>query len=380
MAESTRSEFVRAKLHIARAFRGLTQQELANKAALTQAFVSQIEKGHKSPSEDVLAALAHALDFATSFFLEPADDLFLETECNFRRRKTTPAFLRERLVAQGNVFNLAVGYLDKTLRLPKLSVPALTARSPAEIEKAADHCRAAWGVGLNLPCTNVVRAAELQGVMTTRFAGHAAQIDAFSRSGARPLIVLNSDKGSTSRARWDVAHELGHLVLHRGRPEGDEQREEEADVFASAFLLPREGFCREFPGVQRIDWPMVFRFKARWIASAAAIVRRAYQLQRIDAAEYRRAYKYMSFKGWLKGEPQEPPQENPESIPLALGVLYTRRGETHGDLARRLGLTPSILRDVGIEPSEAEAQSAARPPPAGRVVPLRRTQPRKGDE
>lgn len=372
MAEASRSEFIAAKLHVARTFRGLTQQELANQAALTQAFVSQIEKGHKSPSEDALAALAHALDFAVAFFTEPPEDLFQEDECNFRRRKTTPAFLRERLVAQGNVFNIAVRYLDRALRLPKLAIPDLTVRAPEEIEKAADHCRVAWGVGLNLPCTNVVRAAELHGVVTTRFAGHAAQIDAFSRSGARPLIVLNSDKGSTSRARWDVAHELGHLVLHRGRAEGDEEREEEADAFAGAFLLPREGFCREFPETRRIDWSMIFRFKKRWIASAAAIVRRAYRLNRIDAVEYRRAYKYMSFKGWLKGEPEEPKPEDPESVPLALGVLYTRRQETHSDLARRLGLTPAILRDVGIEPSGAEAESAAPPPPAGRVIPLRR--------
>lgn len=368
----TTPEFVPEKLHVARAFRGLTQQELANKAALTQAFVSQIEKGHKAPSDDVLAALAHALGFAVAFFTEPAEDLFAETECNFRRRKTTPAFVRERLVAQGNVFNIVVHHLDRVLRLPKANVPALTARAVEEIERAADHCRMDWGVGRNLPCTNVVRAAERQGIMTTRFAGHAAQIDAFSRPGPRPLIILNSDKGSTSRARFDVAHEVGHLVLHQNRPEGDEEREKEADVFASSFLLPRDAFCREFPMSSRVDWAAVFRFKARWKVSAAAIVRRAYDLQRIDAMEYRRAYKYMSFKGWLKGEPEEPPEENPESAPIALRLLYTRRGETHENVARRLGLTASVLRDVGVEPSDAETESSDALPPAGRVVPLRR--------
>lgn len=372
MAETRTPEFVPAKLHVARAFRGLTQQELANKAALTQAFVSQLEKGHKAPSDDVLAAIAHALGFATSFFLEAGDDLFGEAECNFRRRKSTPAFVRERLVAQGNVFNVVVRYLDSALRLPKVAVPCLTSGATEQIERAADHTRVVWGVGLNLPCTNVVRAAERQGVVTTRFAGHAAQIDAFSRPGSRPLIVLNSDKGSTSRARWDVAHEVGHLVMHQNRPEGDEGREREADRFASSFLLPREAFCREFPVSRRIDWAAVFRLKARWKVSAAAIVRRAHDLDRIDAVEYRRAYKYMSMKGWLKGEPHEPPEEEPESVPLAFGVLYTRRGQSHGDVARQLGLTSSALRDVGIEPSEAELKNESSPPP-GKVVPIRRT-------
>jgi transcriptional regulator with XRE-family HTH domain len=82
MSETPTAEFIPAKLHIARAFRGLTQQELANKTALTQAFVSQIEKGHKAPSDDVLAALAHA-GFATSFFLAPVDDLFPRMSATF---------------------------------------------------------------------------------------------------------------------------------------------------------------------------------------------------------------------------------------------------------------------------------------------------------
>lgn len=355
---------------IARAFRGLTQQELANKAALTQSFVCQVERGHRAPTDDVAASLAHALGFAVPFFAQGDEDLFEEDECNFRRRKTTPAFVRERLVAQGNVFNLVVRYVDGAVRLPKVAIPRAGAGAPEEIEVAADRCRIAWGLGPNLPCANVVRVAERQGVVTTRLAGHAAQVDAFSRGGSRPIVVLNSDKGSTSRARFDTAHELGHLVLHAGRADGDPAREEEANAFASAFLLPRDGFCRETPVMARVDWEVVFRLKARWKTSAAAIVRRAYDLARLDAVEYRRAYKYMSWKGWLKGEPEEPPEEDPESIPLAFGVLLKKHGERHADVARKLGLDPATLRDIGIEPCPAE--EAAPQAPAGKVVPFRR--------
>ena len=30
-----------------------------------------------------------------------------------------------------------------------------------------------------------------------------------------PYIILGDDKGSAVRSRFDVAHELGHLILHR---------------------------------------------------------------------------------------------------------------------------------------------------------------------
>lgn len=50
-------------------------------------------------------------------------------------------------------------------------------------------------------------------------------------------------------------------------------------------------------------------------------MRRAYDLRLIDAASYQRAYKYMATQGWLKGEPEEPPDEQPELVILSLAQL-----------------------------------------------------------
>lgn len=63
-----------------------------------------------------------------------------------------------------------------------------------------------------------------------------------------PFIILGTNKGVAVRRNFDLAHELGHLVLHRHiqfdllSPEEYKTIEHEADIFASEFLLPEEAF------------------------------------------------------------------------------------------------------------------------------------------
>ncbi len=49
------------------------------------------------------------------------------------------------------------------------------------------------------------------------------KIDAFSVwYDAKPYIFLSSDKGSNVRTRFDMAHELGHLIMHADYFQDDE--------------------------------------------------------------------------------------------------------------------------------------------------------------
>lgn len=65
----------------------------------------------------------------------------------------------------------------------------------------------------------------------------ADEIDAFSLwRDDRPYIFLNTSK-SAERSRFDAAHELGHLVLHRqGTPRADKLRKRQ-------MLLDRHSCC-----------------------------------------------------------------------------------------------------------------------------------------
>jgi Zn-dependent peptidase ImmA (M78 family)/transcriptional regulator with XRE-family HTH domain len=362
--------FVGQKLRLARIFQGFTQQQLAATVSVSNVLVHHLETGERRPSDTVLQALSEALGFTPAFFAQPVADEFRDDDCHFRKRKTTSVALKSRVLAHGTLFSTLVSYIDSTVALPERNIPHATATSSEDVERAAEKCRMSWGLGLDTPITNMARALENAGVVVTRFEGHTDKVDAFSRAGVRFVVVLNAEKNSASRTRWDMAHELGHLVLHFGAAAGDPAQEDEAHRYAGAFLLPRTGFLREFPVSKRLSWDAVWALKRRWKVSGAAIVRRAFDLGRIDAIEYRKAYKHIQYKGWAKCEPFEPEMEEPELVRNALTFMQDEEGITAARLASHLGFTLPVLSRV--------AGPVLPPPPAtpadgsGKVFVLRR--------
>jgi Zn-dependent peptidase ImmA (M78 family)/transcriptional regulator with XRE-family HTH domain len=357
--------FEGAKLRLARSFRGWTLSELGSQASMSAAYVHHFESGLRQPNEVFAKSLATALDFDVSFFYSPLRDELLEEECHFRSRRM-PAGLRTRVLSHGTLFLQFVTYIQARVKLPAVTVPAAEAVGRETVERAAEMCRRTLGVGLDRPITHMCRVLERSGVVVTRFEGaikrgDALKVDAFSRPkpGFRPIVVLNTDKGSRSRPRYDMAHELGHLVMHGGLSAGVPEQEDDANIFASAFLLPRTGFLREFPSMSRLDWDLVHRLKVRWKASAAAIVRRAFDLGRIDAIEYRRAWKHYMYRRWHQGElhEEEIPEEPPELISTALSVLERSRKMSPADVANVLGWSLETFEQiVGIQALPVKAE------------------------
>jgi Zn-dependent peptidase ImmA (M78 family) len=134
--------------------------------------------------------------------------------------------------------------------------------------------------------------------------------------------------------------------MHSGIQTGTEETEAAADRFAGAFLLPRGAFAREFR-TSPFSWNHVFELKKRWKASAAAIVKRAYDLRLIDAVDYRQSFKYMSARNWRKGsEPSEPEFKGPELLSKALGSLGTKIELTVDQLCKDLNFAPSTFLTV----------------------------------
>jgi len=146
--------------------------------------------------------------------------------------------------------------------------------------------------------------------------------------------------------------------MHPGIPTGTVETEKAADRFASAFLLPRRAFAREF-GRGPLSWKRVFELKRRWFTSGAAIIRRAYDLGLISAVEYRHGCQYMSAKGWTRGEPHEPAFQKPELLAMALDGLGSKVSLKLDQIAKDLMFTPETFRDVtGISIPSVEQKSA----------------------
>lgn len=316
------------KLRLARLLASLSLDELGSLVAASRQYVHQLETDAKEPSSEMRAALAAALGVRESFFAAPAINPVREDDCHFRKLMTAPRAVMAQAAARGTFVEMLVTALDKRLRLPKVDFPDLgRPTSLEEVDRIAEAARAHWGLGLDAPITSVTRAVENAGAVVVHFADISDRIDALSIARRRPIIVRSSAKAAAVRLRFDLAHECGHLVMHQGVITGDRETEEQAHRFASAFLIPRAAFAREFPRTHRgLDWTGLFRMKLRWKVSVRAIVRRAYDLGLIDAAQYRTANVHLTKTGQAKAERYDDTleAESAELMSTALRVLSER--------------------------------------------------------
>jgi Zn-dependent peptidase ImmA (M78 family)/transcriptional regulator with XRE-family HTH domain len=368
MSVLNKDTFVGQRLQLAREFRDLTQKQLGEAVVASHALVSLCESGKRTdPAPDLVEAFGTVLGFDAEFFYQPDGEIFQEDECSFRHRRSTPERLKTKIRAHASLLGMVLERLRRHFKFPALNIPKIPASTDQEIEKAAEQTRQHWGLGIDAPISDIGRVMEHAGVFLVSHLAESSQVDAFSRDGSTAVIFLNQGMQSTSRWVFDIAHECGHLVMHSGTQTGTKETEAAADRFAGAFLLPRVAFAREFR-TSPFSWKHVFNLKKRWKASAAAIIKRAYDLRLINAVEYRQSFKYMSARGWRKGgEPNEPDFKGPELLSTALSALGTKVELTVERLCRDLHFTPeTFLTVTGVSVPRSKGKPVE-------VIPIRAT-------
>jgi Zn-dependent peptidase ImmA (M78 family)/transcriptional regulator with XRE-family HTH domain len=350
----TTNNFNGDKIRLARLLHGLTQQQLGDSISASRQFVHQMEGGIKQPAKDVMQALCEALQVEEAFFETPVVNDVKFEQCHFRKRKTTPVELANRVLAFTTIFEILVEIIRHHLDLPAANFPIISHRgneyTNEEIERAAEFCRTKWGLGIDSPISRVTRALENAGVIITNYNGVSDKVDALSLNRKFPIIVRNTAKESICRMRFDLAHECGHFVLHDGIETGDSITESEADKFASAFIFPRVAFLREFPDFKgaKINWRTVYDLKIRWGMSARAIIFRAHYLDRITAQQYRGANVWLNKSGQTKVERHDEKiqPENPEMIQKAFRIMSDQLGIGSHYIAKKLGISIQLLTEI----------------------------------
>lgn len=313
------------RLTLARELRGLAKMELAEKIGRSPSAVSQFESGRARPDGQTVARLMLALGMPASFFASQSEGVSLSVialdNCHFRSLRSATQRDRRMLLAKGAITCGLLTFLETKVNLPSEQVTSLasTPRNGAEIEDLAIEVRRKWGLGLG-PIGNMVNLLERKGVVVIPVDEGCHEVDAFSLwNGRRPCVFLVMEKGSTSRTRMDAAHELGHMVMHVDVAAGSPELERQANHFGSAFLMPRDSFAHEAP--RRLNWDHVWELKRRWKVSAAAIIRRSYDLGVITEATYRRAFVHLNQSGERAHERDEPPPEDPVALKKSLEVI-----------------------------------------------------------
>lgn len=312
--------FVGIRLREAREARQMTGTILSELTGVSVQSISAYETGKVTPPPEILERLAEKLNFKISFFFREDETASLpEGQPVFERsRSATTKAVRMRARHQRTWLRECLQYLAKAIRIPPVDMPESIDDfdwldcSDGDLESISTLVRRSWGLG-DGPISNVTLLAENHGIVVTKVSMKGRDLDAFSlwdEVDGRPYIAFNTNVHSTFRNRFSVAHELGHLILHKNVPAAEvEDRnnlkliESQADHFASAFLTPSETFPVELP----IPTLEAFRIlKSRWKVSIKMMIHRAQDLDLIDREEARGLYISYNRRGWNKEEPLDP--------------------------------------------------------------------------
>ena len=324
------------RLRVARKRRGLTKIELAEKIRVEWRSISAYEAGEYPPSEETLGRIAFTLKFPAAFFNgnsleEPEPDI-----TSFRALKKMTAGQRDMALGEGALALHLNKFIERKFELPQADLPDLS--QEANPEAAAESLRRYWGIG-ELPIRNMIHLLEAKGIRIFSLAIDAVEVDAFSMwKGKTPFVFLNSYK-SSEHSRFDAAHELGHLVLHRHASPNGREAEREANTFASAFLMPRGSVLANSPRLPTL--PVLIRLKKIWIVSLAALNYRLHELHLTSDWQYRGLCVQIAKNGRTK-EPEEAPRETSQVLAKVLAALH-EDGIGRAQLAKMLSIYTSEL-------------------------------------
>ncbi len=305
------------RLRFARKRRGLTIKKLSSSICMTPKIISDYENSKHDPPPKTISLLAKELRFPERFFFLEDDIVELdEAAVSFRSFSKMTAAVRDSALCAGQIALEFAFWLEKKFDLPAVDLPDLRDYEP---EAAAETLRNIFAIG-QLPISNMVHLLESKGVRVFSLEENTLDMDAYSFwMNGTPFMFINTRK-TVERSRFDAAHELGHLILHKhGSPLGREI-EIEATKFASAFLMPKGSVLVKAPRLPSLS--SFINLKPYWRVSTSALIKRMSDLGLVTEWHYRNLMIELSSKFGRREEPNPILQrETSKLLPMIFKAL-----------------------------------------------------------
>ncbi len=353
----SRARLIPERLREARDAKEMTMEELGAAVGVTRQAISFYESGDRDPDPETLIRIVTILGQPLSFFTtDRPGSMGKRGTMFFRSFKSKTKRTNRKCEVFSEWFTQVTSYFNERVNLPTVSLPSIHPPKDRghytveEIEEAAIFCRRFWSLGPG-PIANLVLLLESKGVIVARSTFDTETVSAFSFwEGSRPFIFLGADRDSACRSRYDAAHELGHLILHRGIALEEleskvDQIEKEADRFAGAFLLPEQSYPLEVFSTRLSAFEQL---KARWKVSIAAQIYRCSDVCILSEDQTLNLRKQLSANRWRKREPldDEIPFEIPTVLNLALQALTKGKPEAVANIVAGIRLSPQTIEDL----------------------------------
>lgn len=338
----------------------MTQSELAAAIGVTQSKISKIEAGYARPSATDIQSFTEILGFQASFFgWQDKVYGFSDQEMFHRKRQQATA---KSLATIHGMLNIRRMQLARLLRSAAIEGDGFPRHDPDEylgdVERIAQTVRAQWMVPRG-PIRNLVAVIEDGGGVVIQHNFGTRHIDAVSQwvPGLPPIFFINIGFPA-DRMRFSLAHELGHMIMHRIPTE---ESEREADAFAAEFLMP----MREIrPQLRDLDLPSLANLKRHWKVSMQALLKRAQDIGTITQNRARSIWIELGRLGYRRHEPIELEPEKPTLMKDLIAFHLSDLDYSREDLSNFIG--ELNITDLFHGPTEArfrDEKSKERPAP-----------------
>ena len=230
----------------------MNQAELAKKAGLSRPSYVDIENGNADPRSSTLINIANSLGVQLADFFKPLPSLkhvrFRIAKNMSRRDENNREQLLQEIAEWLKDYNEIENILGKK---QEYGFAGYNKKDPIE---AAKYARNLLGIGQKEAIRDICGLVEKAGIKIYLSGSGIKQYFGLSigiEDGGPAVCVRVGNDISVERQIFTLAHEVGHLLLHRGSYDKNEVKENakedrEADIFASHFLMPQEGFLNEW--------------------------------------------------------------------------------------------------------------------------------------
>jgi len=308
------------RLKMARKMAGMSQQELGERAGVSRMSISKYERDINVPKSQVLIKLAKALGVKIEYLLRPVEVRL--SEPLFRKCTALPKKKEYQILEKTR--DWVERYLEVEALFndtPQYSMPNIenSIMELDDVEEAVLQLRKEWDLGLD-PIDNLLEVLEDKGIKVWTIDQEHDHFDALEiwANDETPILVVRGGIPG-DRQRFDLAHELGHMLL-----DVDEALDEEkaAHRFAGAFLAPKPKVFEELGrNRQHLSVKELLILKQKYGLSMQAWIYRAKDLGIISQSKMRQMFIEIRKRNWHKKEPGE--QIEPER-PQRLKQLVLR--------------------------------------------------------
>jgi Zn-dependent peptidase ImmA (M78 family)/DNA-binding XRE family transcriptional regulator len=328
-------------LILARQARGFTQAKLAKNSGVSQGTISKIEHGVRPLSDDDVAKFSTALEYPPEFFHRTAKQYGQGTVCHHRKRQSVPIEKLRQIHASMNIMRMATGELLNGVEINAAhSFPQLEVDDFGSPEEIARLVRQTWQLPLG-PIKSMIDVVEAAGGIVVPCDFGTDKLDAISqRPEDQPPFFFVSVTAPGDRLRFNLAHELGHIIMHSVPAAG---QEEEANAFAAEFLMPEKEIK---PQLRKLDMAKLADLKRHWKVAMQALIMRAHNLGTITDRQRRSWFMRFNKLGYRKNEPVEITREEPALVRRVIDFHRRQHGYSDAELSRATRLTESDFQSI----------------------------------